>query len=345
MARQTHLFESYVLALRQTPLDQHTEMTGRGALEALLIAFKPTKATVTHEPKRAQAKGAPDFKVSQAGQVLGYVENKAVGENLDAVLKSDQIKKYQTLSGNIIVTDYLRWLWLKDGKLIADARLGEAGLLEDRKTQLRPERVADVEALIRNFFSQAPTGIARAKALAEALAVRSQLLRDFLGDELVRQKEAEEGGQLFGLYGAFQKQVSHEITLAEFADAFAQTLAYGLFLAKLNDAANKEITLANAKEFIPHSVGLIRELVGFLDNLDRPEYADIAWVIEEVLSIINGLKLAEITEDLSFRNRKAKRGTRAGSDEEWRLFSRDPFIYFYEDYLAKYDSKLSFKIS
>ena len=315
-------------------------MTGRSALEALLNAFKPAKATVTHEPKRAQAKGAPDFKISQAGQVLGYVENKAVGENLDAVLKSDQIKKYQTLSGNIIVTDYLRWVWLKDGKLIADARLGEARLLEDRKAPLRPERVADVEALIRNFFSQAVTGISRAKALAEALAVRSQLLRDFLGDELVRQKDAKEGGQLFGLYGAFQKQVSHEITLAEFADAFAQTLAYGLFLAKLNDAANEEITLANAKSFIPQSVGLIRELVGFLDNLDRTEYADVAWVVEEILSIINGLKLAELLEDLSFRNRKAKRGTRAGSDEEWRLFSRDPFIYFYEDYLARYDSKL-----
>jgi predicted helicase len=142
------------------------------------------------------------------------------------------------------------------------------------------------------------------------------------------------------LFGAFRKQVSHELTLAEFADAFAQTLAYGLFLAKLNDAANKEITLANAKTFIPQSVGLIRELVGFLDNLDRPEYADIAWVIEEVLSIINGLKLAQLIEDLSFRNRKAKRGTQAGSEEEWRLFSRDPFIYFYEDYLAKYDAKL-----
>lgn len=43
-------------------------------------------------------------------------------------------------------------------------------------------------------------------------------------------------------------------------------------------------------------------------------------------------------EDLSFRNRKARRGTRAGSDDEHRLFERDPFIYFYEDYLAKYDA-------
>ena len=334
------MFDAYLLALRQTSLDQHTEMTGRSALEALLNGFKPPRATVTHEPKRAQDKGAPDFKISQSGQILGYVEVKQVGENLDAVMKSAQIKKYQTLSGNIVVTDYLRFIWLRDGKIIADERLGEARLLEDRKAQLRPDKVPPVEALLRNFFSQPVTGISRAKPLAEALATRSQLLRDHLGEELVRQNDAKEGGQLIGLFGAFQRQVSHEITLPEFADAFAQTLAYGLFLAKLNDGADATITLANAKTFVPQSVGLIRELVGFLDNLDRDEYGEIKWVVEEILSIINGLRLTELQEDLSFRNRSAKRGTRAGSDEEWRLFSRDPFIYFYEDYLAKYDAKL-----
>ncbi len=337
------IFQTYVLSLRETPLDQQTEHSSRGALKALLDHFKPAKAIVTHEPKRAQDKGSPDFKVAQAGQIIGYVENKAVGDNLDAVLKSAQIKKYQALSPNLLITDYLRWVWLKDGKVLADVRLGEAGLLEDRKAQLRPERVTEVEALLRNFFSQPPQGIARAKALAEALAVRTQLLRDYLGEELVRQREASEGGQLIGLFGAFEKQVSHEITLEEFADAFAQTLSYGLFLAKLNDAQNDTITLANAKTFIPQSVGLIRELVGFLDNLNRAEYADVRWVVEEVLSIINGLDVAAVQEDLSFGNRKAKRGTRAGSDEEWRLFSRDPFIYFYEDFLEIYDKSIKTK--
>ena len=343
MPTDSDTFERYVLALRQTPLDQHTEMIGRAALQALLEAYKPVRATVTHEPKRAQTKGAPDYKISLAGQILGYVENKAVGENLNAVIKSPQIKKYQALSGNILVTDYLRFIWLKDGKAVGDARLGEVGLLENRKIQLRPERVADVETLLKSFFSQPVLGISRAKPLAQALATRSQLLRDYLGDELVRQKEASEGGQLIGLFGAFERQVSHEITLAEFADAFAQTLAYGLFLAKLNDAADKEITLANAKTFVPQSVGLIRELVGFLDNLDRSEYVEVRWVVEEILSIINGLRLAELQDDLSFRNRSATRGTRAGSEEEWRLFSRDPFIYFYEDFLEIYDKKLKTK--
>jgi len=64
-------------------------------------------------------------------------------------------------------------------------------------------------------------------------------------------------------------------------------------------------------------------------------------VVEEILSIVNGLDLHAIHEDLSFKHRKAiSRKVRAQDEEEHRLFERDPFIYFYEDFLAKYDAKM-----
>ena len=47
-------------------------------------------AAVRHEPKRVAAKGAPDFKVTRGALILGYVENKVIGENLDKVLRSGQ---------------------------------------------------------------------------------------------------------------------------------------------------------------------------------------------------------------------------------------------------------------
>src|SRR5208282_59594 len=62
------------------------------------------------------------------------------------------------------------------------------------------------------------------------------------------------------------------------------------------------------------------------------------WVVQEVLSIVNALNLTAILDDLSFRQRKAiNRNVRASDEEEHRLFERDPFIYFYEDYLKAYD--------
>src|SRR5262249_57477445 len=73
----------------------------------------------------------------------------------------------------------------------------------------------------------------------------------------------------------------------------------------------------------------------------KDEYRDVRWVVEEGLSIVNSLDLPAIHQDLSFRQRKAiNRNVRAADEEEHRLFERDPFIYFYEDYLKAYDPKM-----
>ncbi|HWY60798.1 MAG TPA: N-6 DNA methylase [Rhizomicrobium sp.] len=337
------IFDHYLVTLRKRLVAEKTEHTDRSALEALLNAFADEaegKPQVQHEPKRIAGKGAPDFKVTKAGLILGYVENKAIGENLNKVLKSEQIEKYKSLSRNILLTDYLEFVWIgKDG--IQRETLCHESDLEDRKVRLRDDRVAAVSKLLQGFFSSAPEGIGRSQQLALALATRSKLLRDYLGEELIRQEKVHQEGRLYGLFQTFRDQVFHELTLAEFADAFAQMLAYGLFLARLNAGAKEKITLHNAREHVPGSFRLIRELVDFLNELNKPEYGEVRWVVEEVLSIVNGLDLPAIHEDLSFRQRKAiSRKVRAGDEEEHRLFERDPFVYFYEDYLKAYDKDM-----
>jgi hypothetical protein len=308
-------------------------------LQSLLQAIAggdANRVTIQHEPKRVADKGAPDFKVSRGGLILGYVENKAIGENLDKALKSDQIKRYKDLSQNIILTDYLHFIWINKGGIQRETLCHKTDL-ESPKFRLQEDRVTAVIKLLEGFFSTAPEGIGRAQQLALALATRSKLLRDYLGDELVRQEREHTEARLFGLFDVFRKQIFHELTITEFSDAFAQMLAYGLFLARLNSDA-KLITLHNAREYVPGSFRLIRELVDFLTELEKDEYRDVRWVVEEVLSIVNGLKLPAILEDLSFRQRKAiSRKVRASDEEEHRLFERDPFIYFYEDYLKAYD--------
>lgn len=329
-------FDSYLLALRKTQIGDKTEHTDRAALEGLLNEFAPAKVAIQHEPKRVTDKGAPDFKISKSGLILGYVENKQIGENLDRVLKSDQIKKYKTLSQNILLTDYLHFIWInKDG--VQRETLCHETDLENPKFKLRDDRAEAVAKLLQAFFSSAPEGIGRSQPLALALATRSRLLRDYLGEELVRQEREHKEGRLFGLFQIFRDQIFHALTLGEFADAFAQMLAYGLFLARLN-SDQQQVTLHNARQHVPGSFRLIRELVDFLTELVKEEYRDVRWVVEEVLSIVNNLDLAAIHQDLSFRQRKAiSRKVRAADEEEHRLFERDPFIYFYEDFLKAYD--------
>jgi predicted helicase len=337
------IFAEYLKRLRKIATAEKTEHTDRTAIELLLEEFAKSAGRgvkVQHEPKRIADKGAPDFKVGKSGMILGYVETKALGENLTKVRKSDQITRYRSLSGNILLTDYVEWIWLKGDAVQSESLCAESDL-ENPKFRLRDDRVEAVSRLIEGFFSTTPEGIGRAETLALALATRAHLLREYLGVELVRQEREHREGRLFGLFEVFKTQVFHELTLAEFADAFAQMLAYGLFLARLNADANTTITLANVRQHVPSSFRLIRELVSFLDELNNEEYAAIRWVAEEVLSIVNGLDLTAIHEDLSFRQRKAvSRAVRAKDEEEWRLFSRDPFVYFYEDFLAKYDAKM-----
>jgi hypothetical protein len=333
------IIDTYFAALKRTPLDEKTEHTDRGALESLLQAFASKQNRhnlVVHEPGRQGDKGAPDYKVRHSGQIIGYVENKKIDDDLNKVAKGAQIKRYVQLSNNILLTDYLSFFWIKDGKIAERATLAYSEDLM-RKGDPTDGRIAEVRALLEKFFSTPPEGIGRSQQLALALATRARLLRDDLTTELVRQEKVHQQGRLFGLYQVFKTQVFQELALKEFADAFAQMLAYGLFLARLNSGPTV-VTLSNARDFVPHAFELIRELVNFLDELGRDEYREVRWVVEEVLSIVNGLDLGAIHEDLSFRQRKAiSRRVKAGDEEEHRLFERDPFIYFYEDFLRAYD--------
>ena len=329
-------FNDYFKALQSTAVEEITEHSHRTSLENLLntIAQKQThKLQILHEPKRITGFGAPDFKITSAGSIVGYVENKKIEEKLGKILKTDQINKYKKLNDNILLTNYIEFVWIKGDSIQNETLCSELDL-QNKKAVLQPERMTAVEALIAKFFSQPPVQIGTAKKLAEALAVRAKYLKDFLKEELERQQQEDRNDKLMGLYQTFKEFVFHELTIAEFADAFAQTLAYGLFLAKLN-AKEKGVTLLNAKEFIPHSFELIKELVDFLDELKNTRYASTRWIVEEALTIMNNLDLTEIERSLFYRSSKS---TDAFGETAYAF--KDPFIYFYEDFLAAYDKAL-----
>ena len=297
---------------------------------------KPQTSRSFTNPKRDPTKlGAPDFKFKLNEAIIGYLENKKVDENLNTTLESDQIAKYKKLSGNIILTNYLEWIWLKDGKIAKRATLCYTNDVGNRRARLDQDKADKVAELIAGFLSTPPQKLADSKKLAYALAVRCHDLRDFLFEELKRQTREGQEGRLHGLYAAFQKDVFHELEVKEFADAFAQTLGYGLFLAKLNAKAPTKITLQNAKNHIRDNFSLIRELVNFLDELEQDEYQGIKWLVEEILSILNTLDLLAIHESLAFTKRQGR--LFPPNEEERLLFDKDPYVYFYEDFLKAYD--------
>jgi len=333
-------FKTYFDQIKKLDVKDSTEHTLRPALDHLLKVFAGTKIKVIHEPKRDETgKGSPDFKFKTNDErILGYLENKKTTENLDQILKSEQIAKYKQLSGNLILTNYLEWIWLKDGTITKRETLCYPSDVGYYKARLDPDKADKVAALIAAFLSTPPKGLGRAKDLALALALRCHGLREFLTEELLRQEGEHQEGKLFGLFGVFKRDVFHELNIAGFADAFAQMLGYGLFLARLNCGNGAPISLNNAKQYIPTNFELIRELVDFLDELDREEYRLIKWLIEEILSIMNNLDLAALREDLAFSKRQGRLFPQ--SEEERLLFAKDPYVYFYEGFLKAYDKDM-----
>ncbi|WP_366559212.1 hypothetical protein [Campylobacter sp.] len=111
------MLKTYLEAIKNiSPSDK--EHTHRSALENFLNSIKQTqdKANqiyIKQEPNNdKEGRGAPDFLVTKDFLTLGYIENKRVNENLDVIIKSEQIRKYTKLSPNIILTDYLNFILL-----------------------------------------------------------------------------------------------------------------------------------------------------------------------------------------------------------------------------------------
>lgn len=327
------LFSAYLEALKASPPADATEHTYRTPLETLLISVSTqydTELSIQHEPKRQIGFGAPDFSLRKAGGILGYVETKKIDENLDKILNSEQIQKYRRLSKNILLTDYLEFILIKGDEIAGRVRLCYSTDLANKRYEISQTNAQAVHELLRTFFSFAPEGVADGKTLARLLAVRAADLKIFLYEQLQMQQDSGRTGKLSGLYQTFKTSINPEMQLADFADAFAQTLAYSLFLARLN-ADTQKISLRNAPDHIPNNFQLIRELSEFLTELNKGEYKTVRWIIEEILNVLNHVDLRSVQESLSFSSNKR--------DADGFVI-KDPYVYFYEDFLHAYDKNI-----
>ncbi len=315
------------------------EHTHRTALQNLLQAIKENqdkqnKISIKQEPNNdKEGRGAPDFLITKDFLTLGYIENKRVNANLDNIIKSDQILKYTKLSPNIILTDYLRFvlLSLNEKNEIIICKEVKICSLDEIKSVIKNQSLLDTKMqelneLFAIFFAKIPNPINSALEFANHLSLRTRILKD----ELLLSNENE---AILSLFNTFKETLYKELSYEEFCDSFAQTLTYSLFLAKLNNDTAKEIDLNNAKKFIPKSFPLIRSMSGFLDD-SFENLENIKWLLEEIINIINHIDITSIIKELNKTSEKD-------------LFNRnilsthkDPYLHFYETFLASYDPKL-----
>ncbi len=295
---------------------EDNELMHRHSLYNLLNRLKDhfnKEFKIEHEPRREQG-SQPDFRVSLQGFNIGYIENKRVGANFRQLLKSDQIRKYLELNPNLMLTDYLNFMWVgKDEnnapfikKEISVASLDELS----KPLKPKPQTECDLIELFKSFFNHEVAPITNAKDFATHLSPRTRYLKDAL-------IKYQEETQVSSIFNNFKEYLYEELSFEDFSDALAQTLTYSLFLAKLNHPFEK-INLDNVRSSIPKNFAVIREMADFLKKLDAIK--EIQWLLNEILSSINHVDMDSILKDLN--------------DD------KDPYLHFYETFLSAYDPKL-----
>jgi hypothetical protein len=297
-----------------------TEHTHRSAMETLIKSLGP-RLTAINEPKRVEC-GAPDFAVTEKrahGPVtVGHLETKDVGKDLDEAEKSEQMKRYLHALPNLILTDYLEFRWYVDGERRQTARLAHAG--KGGKLVAEKDGAEAVAQLLTGFLAHKPEPINDPETLALRMARLTHLIRDMI----VNAFEAKAASAtLRDLHKAFEKALIPDLPIPQFADMFAQTLAYGLFAARCNHhGPTGSFKRLGAASEIPKTNPFLRQLFETITGtaLDDEPYAGF---VDDLAQLLADTDIGAVLAD--FGKRTAR---------------QDPVVHFYETFLAAYDPKL-----
>src|SRR5680860_1102568 len=259
-----------------------TEHTFRGILEQLIESIVPT-IRATNEPKR-QSCGAPDYILTKKDIPVGFIEAKDIGDkDLDGKKKAgnkEQFDRYKASLDNLIFTDYLDFHLYRTGEFIAKIAIGE---LTDSGVAPLPENFKAFENLITDFSVHIGQTIKSPRKLAEMMAGKARLLSDVIGKALISDVDNRENSTLKEQMHAFKDILIHDITPKGFADVYAQTIAYGMFAARLHDPTLQTFSRQEAAELIPRSNPFLRKLFGYIAG---PDIADrIKWIVDNLAEI------------------------------------------------------------
>jgi predicted helicase len=301
-------------------LGNATEHTFRGDLQQLIESMEPG-VRATNEPKRQKC-GAPDFILTRKDIPVGFIEAKDIGDtDLDGNKKTgnkEQFDRYKNSLSNLIFTDYLSFHFYSNGQFSQKISIGE---VRNGKIVPLTQNFESFTYLLKYFCTHIGQTITSSKQLAEMMANKARLLADIIEKALLSDEETQENSTLKDQMNAFREILIHDITPKGFADVYAQTIAYGMFAARLHDTNLNSFSRQEAAELIPKSNPFLRKLFAYIAGPDLDDR--IKWIVDNLVEVFLACNVEELLKDY-------------GRDTK----TEDPVIHFYETFLSEYDPKL-----
>ncbi|MBI3693765.1 MAG: N-6 DNA methylase [Acidobacteria bacterium] len=260
--------------------------------------------------------GRPDYAAHLNKLLAGYVELKAPGVGANPKRfgghNREQWKQFQALP-NLLYCDGNEWALSRSGEVVDKiVRLSGDIATEGRKA-IGSEDAHAVERLLRDFLSWQPIistdlkGKIDLKGFATLLAPLCRMLRDDVTDAL-----HDPNSPLVQLAKDWRQLLFPDAPDEQFADAYAQTVAFALLLGRSEGA--DPLTLDNAQAALAAQHSLLSRALQVLTDLNaRAEISASLGLLLRVIAVVPPATL---------------------------IGPEDPWLYFYEDFLAAYDPKL-----
>jgi predicted helicase len=312
MTKDLKLVQGYIRTVeKELAVGNATEHTHRPALKTLIEGLAKG-VTATNEPQRTEC-GAPDFLVTKGALTVGYIEAKDVGKSLDEGEKSEQLKRYLDSLTNLILTDYLEFRWYVTGERRLSVRLGTP--TKDGKIKRDKANIQAVAELLSDFLAHKAEAVGTPRELAKRMARLAHRLRELVTAAFEKKLNLPSLGNL---YKAFCDTLVPDLTIEQFADMYAQTIAYGLFAARCNSPNSTKFTRQYARDLVPKTNPFLRNIFDHIAGAGLPEI--IAPEVDDLAQLLAQADMTSVTKD--FGKHTAK---------------EDPVVHFYETFLAQYD--------
>ncbi len=307
----------YIAKIRAQLASGHArEHAYRPALYNLMASFDDCH--VVNDPSRSEH-GNPDFVFlhsSNMAIISGYAETKDIGISLDKTEKSEQMQRYAGYS-NLFLTDYLEFRFFKNGEKYQTISLGT---VKDGELHIDPSAGPQLADELAEFLRLPPETIRSGRRLAELMGAKARRIRDNVALYLAKPDETR-NAELEKMFAMLRKLLVHDLTSEKFADMYAQTLVYGLFVARYSDTTPDDFSRQEARDLVPKSNPFLRK---FFDHIAGADFdIRLAYIVDELCEVFQASKVNDIVHK--------HLGVTADSSD------KDPIIHFYEDFLKEYD--------
>lgn len=263
-----------------------------------------------NEPRRQQC-GAPDYIIQKKNIPIGYIEAKDIDKHLDTVDKSEQLARYKASLDNLILTNYLEFWFYVNGEHVDTIKIAE---LQNGKVKTFVKEYQRLLNAIRNFCDYQGQTIKSPKQLANLMAQKAVMIRDVIINALDKCAESS----LISQRDAFKQILLHDLTNHTFADMYAQTIAYGLFVARLNDTTLEDFSRQEARELISKNNPFLRQLFDYISGANLDD--SLVWIVDDLVEIFRAVDLNKLLKNFGRTTQMS-----------------DPFLHFYETFLESYD--------